>query len=292
MTSRKPLVVIAGPTASGKSALAIARARATGGVIINADASQLYADLSVLTARPDAAALAAAEHRLYGVLDGAEAASAARWAAMARAEISETWDKGRLPILVGGTGLYLKLLLHGMAPVPPIPADLRSTVRALPAEAAHGQLASLDPAMAARLNARDTTRVHRALEVVLATGRSLADWQQETRGGIGDAVALEPVVLEPPRAALYARCDARFGAMLAAGGLDEVRRLAARGLDPSLPVMKAVGVPPLLAHLAGALSLDAAVARARQDTRRYAKRQYTWLRNQVSDWPRLMECLG
>lgn len=290
MTGEKPpLVVIAGPTASGKSALALRMAEQRDAVIINADASQLYADLAILTARPTPAEMGAVPHRLFGVLDGAEAGTAAGWAAMAKDAIAESHAAGRLPILVGGTGLYLTALLSGIAPVPAIPADVRGGVRAMPAPAVRAALEAEDPAMAARLHPQDPQRNARALEVWRATGRSLAHWQQARVGGIGSDVALRVLVLDPPRDALGIRIDARIAAMHAAGAAHEVARLAARGLDPALPVMRAIGVPPLLALLAGTLDESAALDRWRLDTRRYAKRQATWFRHQLQSWPRIAE---
>lgn len=283
--NKPPLAVIAGPTASGKSALALALAEKRNGVIINADASQIYADLRIVSARPSASEEARAPHRLYGVVDGATACSAAAWAAMAREAIADVQAKGRLPILVGGTGLYIRTLLDGIAPVPEIPDDVRSEVRAI--DDPHSALAAEDPAMAARLRPSDRQRSARALEVWRATGRSLGDWQQGNVGGIGDAVELEPYVVEIDRDDLYARCDARFDIMLAEGALGEAAALAARQLPPTLPVMKALGVPPLLRHLAGEIDLPTAAAEAKQDTRRYAKRQLTWFRNQTPGWRRL-----
>lgn len=282
---KPPLVVIAGPTASGKSALALGLAERANGVVINADASQVYADLRLLSARPSPAEEARAPHRLYGVVDGATACSAADWAAMARAAIAQAHTEGRLPIVVGGTGLYIRTLLDGIAPVPDIPDEVRAQVRAL--DDPHAALALADPAMAQRLRPSDRQRSARALEVKRATGRSLADWQAATEGGIGGTVELRAHVVETDRAELYARCDHRFDLMLAEGALDEARALAARGLSPALPVMKALGVPPLLAHLAGDLTIEAAADAAKQDTRRYAKRQLTWFRNQTPDWRRV-----
>jgi tRNA dimethylallyltransferase len=273
---KPPLIVIAGPTAAGKSAHAIALAARHRGVIINADASQLYADLALLSARPGADALAAAPHRLYGIWNGAEAGSAARWADLARAEIAAAHAAGQTPILVGGTGLSLAALIEGLADVPPVDPAVRAAVRALDRNAVRQALAAEDPAMAARLHPNDPQRNARALEVVRSTGRSLLLWQQQTGGGIGDLVALETRLLLPERGALYAACDARFDAMLADGALDEAARLLVRGLDPALPVMKALGVPALLAHLEGRLTLAEAIGRAKADTRHYARRQLTW----------------
>lgn len=284
---KPPLRVIAGPTASGKSARALAEARATDAVVINADASQLYRDLPILTAQPDAEAMAAVPHRLYGVLDAAEVASAARWAVLATAEIESAWAHGRLPVLVGGTGLYLRTLLEGIAPVPAIPADVRAEVRSLPAPAVRAALAREDPAMAARLHPGDPQRNARALEVIRATGRSLAEWQRAPRmGGIAPRAAVAAVVLAPPPAVLHARITQRIAVMLAAGAIDEVRALAARDLPADRPILRAIGVPPLLAHIRGETSEAEAVARWEQDTRRYAKRQATWFRTQAPGWLR------
>ncbi len=277
-------MVIAGPTAAGKSAVALDLAQARGGTIINADASQVYADLRILSARPSAADEAAVPHRLYGVIDGAEACDAARWAGIARGAIAETIAEGRLPIVVGGSGMYLRTLLDGIAAVPPIDPGVRAEVRALDPAAARAALAALDPAAAARL--ADPQRVTRALEVVRSTGRRLAEWQAEATGGIAAEVEVRGHVVDLPRAELHARIDARLDAMIAAGALDEIAALARRALPPGAPVMKALGVPPLLAHLRGETSLATAIERTRIDTRHYAKRQQTWYRNQTAAWPR------
>lgn len=280
------LTVIAGPTASGKSGLAIALAERIDGTIINADSMQVYRDLSVLTARPDAADEARVPHRLFGYIDGSEACSAARWATDAKAVLAEV----ERPILVGGTGLYLRTLLDGIAPVPEIDPAIRAEVRAMPVAAAHRRLTEADPAAAARLAPADTTRVARALEVVLSSGRTLADWQAERVGGIGADYAVGGVVLTPDRSALAERITRRCDAMLAEGAVGEVAALVARGLDPALPVMRAIGVAPLIAHLAGELTRDEARDRIALDTRRYAKRQDTWFRHQApADWVRIAE---
>ena len=284
-TPKPPLVVIAGPTASGKSALALRLAEAANGVVINADASQVYADLRVLTARPSTAEEARAPHRLYGVIDGADACSAAAWADMARAEVAAAHAGGRLPILVGGTGLYLRTLIEGIAPVPPVPDAIRDEVRAMAPADLHAALGRADPAGAARLNPADRQRVARALEVVRATGRTLAAWQAEPpAGGIAAEATLHAYVVEVERETLYARCDARFAAMLEAGAIDEVSALLARELPSDRPMMKALGVPPLARHLSGEITLAEATDAAQRDTRHYAKRQTTWFRNQTFDW--------
>ena len=290
--SNPPVALIAGPTASGKSALALALAERTGGVIINADSAQLYRDLPILSAAPSASDRARAEHRLYGVLDGAAAGSAADWAELARGEIAAAHARNLLPILAGGTGLYLRTLLDGIAPIPSIDPEIRRAVRAASVDDNHARLAGLDPAAAARLRPNDSTRVARALEVILSTGKPLAEWQQQRVGGIGDQIALRPMILLPPRPWLYQRCDARFATMIEDGAVAEVTALLARDLDPRLPVMQAIGVREMAAHLRGETTLDAAVAAGQQATRRYAKRQYTWLAHQPpADWPRLTEPL-
>ena len=281
----QPVVIVAGPTASGKSALALAIAEAIGGTIINADSMQVYRDLAVLTARPGATELARAPHRLYGVVDAAEACSAGRWRDLALAEIAVAREAGRVPVLTGGSGLYLRALLDGLAPVPPVPAALRAEARALHArlggEAFRRALAARDPEAAQRLPAGDRQRLIRAYEVVAATGRPLADWCRGRGRAAGPPAGA--VLLLPPRAELYAACDARFLQMMDRGALHEVQALLARGLDPELPAMRAVGVPELGALLAGRVSREAAVAAAQQATRRYAKRQYTWFRHQMPE---------
>ena len=288
-----PVALIAGPTASGKSDLAVRLALALAGqgrtgVVINADSAQVYADLAVLSARPSLADMKGIDHRLYGAWDGAEACSAADWADAARSEITALHAQGAVPILVGGTGLYLRTLLDGIAPVPPIDPAVRAEVRALPVEQAHNALLAEDPARAAVLHPADSTRVARALEVVRSTGRPLSDWQSERTGGIARSIALHPLILLPPRPWLYTRCDLRFDAMLAGGALAEVEALLARGLDPALPVMRAIGVPELADHLRGECELATARQRGAQATRNYVKRQMTWLRHQCpSDWPRI-----
>ena len=286
------LALIAGPTASGKSDCAVrlallARARGQDAVVINADSAQVYADLRVLSARPTEADMHGIPHRLFGAWDGALACSAADWANAARAEVEAAHRAGALPILVGGTGLYIRTLLDGIAPVPAIDPAVREAVRAMPVAATHAALTHEDPERATALHANDTTRIARALEVVRSTGRTLADWQSERTGGIADRVTLAPLVLLPPRPWLYARCDARFATMLDGGAVDEVRALLDRGLDPALPVMRAIGVREIAGWLAGETTHAAALIAGRQATRNYAKRQYTWLRHQLpADWSR------
>ena len=283
------ILVIGGPTASGKSALATDAARRFGGVVVNADSKQLYRDLPILTSWPDNALRAQAPHRLYGVLDGAERCSAGRWRALAMAEIERAQSDGALPILVGGTGLYLRALLDGLAPVPAIPEPVRKAVRALyeseGSAALHARLTVRDPEAARRLEPGDSQRVMRAYEVIEATGRSLLSWQAERHDHYTGRAAV--LVLEPPRDALYDACNTRFEGMMAAGGLGEAARLKARGLDHGLPVMKAVGVRALHDHLDGVTCLERAIALGRQETRRYAKRQTTWFRTQMPDTARM-----
>ncbi len=286
-SSLPPLALIAGPTASGKSALALAAAERSGGTVINADSAQVYADLRIISARPTPQEEARAPHRLYGYRDGAQACSAAEWAADAAREIAAAHAAGRLPILVGGTGLYIRTLLDGIAPVPAIDPEIRAAVRQMPVADAHRALTHEDPGAAARLRPSDTTRVARALEVVRATGRTLVDWQTERQGGIGGTIALRPLLILPPRPWLYARCDQRFEEMFSDEGIGEVSSLLARGLDPMLPVMRAIGVREIAAYVRGDLSREAALDAGRRATRQYAKRQYTWFAHQTSpSWPR------
>jgi tRNA dimethylallyltransferase len=288
----KAVALIAGPTASGKSDLAVELALALEEqgqrcLVINADSAQVYRDLSVLSARPTETEMRGVDHRLFGEWDGAEPCSAAGWAARAKREIEDAQLAGVLPILVGGTGLYIRTLLDGIAPVPPIDPAVREAVRSLAIEDAYAVLRVEDPDRAAALNPGDKTRVARALEVVRSTGRPLAHWQQQRVGGIGAAIALHPLILLPPRGPLYARCDARFARMLDNGAIAEVETLLARDLSPALPVMRAIGVPEIAGYLRGEWTLDEALARGQQATRNYAKRQYTWFRHQLpQDWLR------
>ena len=260
--------------------------------MINADSAQVYRDLRIVSARPSPAEEARAPHRLYGYRDGAFACSAAEWAADAKAAIDAVHASGKLPILAGGTGLYLRTLLEGIAPVPEIEPAVRAEVRALATAPAFAALQREDPDSAARLRPSDTTRIARALEVVRSTGRPLADWQEERAGGIGDQVDLRPLILLGPRDWLYARCDARFEAMMADEGLAEVAALLTRGLSPALPVMRAIGVREIAAFLRREATREEALAAGRQATRNYAKRQYTWFRHQPpAEWPRFTDAL-
>jgi tRNA dimethylallyltransferase len=289
---RPPVALIAGPTASGKSALALRLAETTGGAVLNADSAQIYRNLPILSAAPGFMERARAEHLLYGVLDGAKSCSAADWAEMAKLEVARLHSENRLPVLVGGTGLYLRTLLDGIAPIPEIDPQIRAEVRAASVAENLAALAPLDPVAAVTLNPGDTTRIARALEVVWSTGKSLSAWQEQREGGIGDAIELKALILTPPRPWLYQRCDRRFQEMVTNGALAEVEALLASNLNPDLPVMRAIGVAELSSHLRGELNLEEAIAAGTQATRRYAKRQYTWFAHQPPpEWPRFHDPL-
>ena len=288
-SGRPPAIVIAGPTAAGKSALALRLAQELGGAVINADSMQVYRDLRILTARPSETDEAAAPHRLYGYVDGAERYSAIRWRADAVAAVEEVYAEGKIPVVAGGTGFYIEALIQGLSPVPDVPEE---TLLAMVARAETDGLASIfeavqacDAALAARVRPTDRQRLIRALAVFEATGKPLSAWQ---------AMPAEPPPfatvgfwLNPPRDRLYARCDARLAAMVAQGALDEVAALTGRGLEPSLPVMKALGVAELAAAARGEIPAGEAVAAAQQATRRFAKRQLTWFRNRFAQFQRI-----
>jgi tRNA dimethylallyltransferase len=284
-------VLIAGPTASGKSALALAVAERLGGVVINTDSMQVYRDLEIITARPGVADAARAAHLLYGHVDAAENYSVGRFVEDARKALTQARMQARVAVFTGGSGLYFKALTRGLAAIPPVAAEIRMAVRARlelgGVAALHAELARRDPATAARLNPADRTRIARALEVFEATGRAISDWHRDGLPPLLDAGHIVKVFLAPERAELYGRIDTRFDAMLAAGALEEVRALHARRLDPLLPAMKAHGVPWLIRHLEGEMSLAAAAEQGKRDTRHYAKRQFTWFRHQLGDWPRV-----
>lgn len=288
MSGRNGAILIAGPTASGKSALALALARHLSGEVINADSMQVYADLAVLTARPTPQDEAAAPHRLYGHVDGGENFSVGRYVEAAARALGETWSARRIPIVVGGTGLYFKALIDGLSEIPPVPPDVRERLRrdgeSRPTSELHAMLAERDPDAAGRLRPSDRMRIQRALEVFEATGRPLASFHGQRQPGPLAAASLVTLFVAPEREALRRHIDARFTAMMAHGALDEVAALARRGLDPMLPVMRAHGVPGLISHLRGEASLADAVARGQADTRRYAKRQFTWFRHQMPGW--------
>ncbi|MBY0381275.1 MAG: tRNA (adenosine(37)-N6)-dimethylallyltransferase MiaA [Xanthobacteraceae bacterium] len=281
-------VLIAGPTASGKSALALELAQAANGVVINTDSMQVYRDLRILTARPTPEEERRVPHRLYGHVDAAINFSAGAWIKDAAAVLSEVRAAGRLPIFIGGTGLYFKALTRGLSNVPPVPDHIREAVRERleqnGPEALHAELATRDPAAAERLKPRDRVRIARALEVVEATGRPLADWHNEGLPPLLPPAGIVALFLAPDRQELYERIDRRFETMLEAGALDEIGPLAARDLDPLLPAMKAHGVPALIRHLHGEISRDEAIAIGQLDTRHYAKRQFTWFRHQLPEF--------
>ncbi|MBB4797426.1 tRNA dimethylallyltransferase [Brevundimonas bullata] len=290
MTKTPRLTLIAGPTASGKSRLALDMAEKPGAVIINADSQQLYTDLRILTARPSVEDEARAEHRLYGVADAAESWSVGRWTRAVMPLLEELAAQDRPALLVGGTGLYFNALTRGLADIPAVPDAVRDAVQTdydAEGEAAfRRRLAEVDPVAAAAITPGDRQRLIRALAVAQSTGRSLSDWKADTRPLLAQG-SYDALVVEPSRDRLYAACDARVSQMIDNGALDEVRALLARNLDPTLPAMKAVGVPELAAHLTGATTLDQAVAAIRLSTRHYAKRQLTWFRNQTSNWARV-----
>ena len=283
-----PPLIVFGPTASGKSAYALARARECPSLIVNADSMQVYRDLCMLSARPVPADEATVPHALYGHVDGAEAYSTGRYVRDLEPVLEQASDDGLRPIIVGGTGLYIRAFLEGLSPVPDIPAAVRDRWRTLQreagTEAVYTELMARDPPMAARLRPSDPQRIVRALEVLDATGRSLADWQAMPGVPLLHANACERVLIAPPRQDVMARADARFDAMVASGALTEVSSLLVRGFDPSLPVMRALGVPQLAAYLRGTMPLDAAVAEAKAETRAYIKRQLTWAKRNMSDW--------
>lgn len=284
-TSAPPAIVIAGPTASGKSALALTLAEQIGGVVINADSIQVYRELRVLTARPGPAEEARAPHRLYGVLAATEPCSAARWRDLALAEVAAARAAGKVPIIVGGTGLYLRTLKQGIADIPPIPAELRARLRAeqeaIGQAALYARLAERDPAAVAAIRPSDPQRTLRAMEVLEATGRPISEWQAQGAGGPTLEGPAAWIWLDPPRELLRERAETRFRQMVEEGAVEEVRSLLALNFDPALPLMKALGVPELAAHLRGEIDLETAVARAVLATRRYAKRQTTWFRHQL-----------
>ena len=272
-----------GPTSSGKSALGIAIAQTRPAVIINADAMQLVHDLRVLTARPTVEEEAQAEHALYGVLDARAPTSVAVWLGLVQPVIERAWAEGKLPVLLGGTGMYIKALKDGLAAVPTVSEEIRAAFRAMPQEALHPLLLEKDPLMAARLKAGDTQRLLRALEVMEATGESLAHWQQRTTAPLFPQATYQNYYVDIAREELYARIDRRFDIMMANGALDEVRALVAKELPADLPILRAHGVPELALYLKGEMTLADAVAKGQQNTRNYAKRQMTWIRNQMAD---------
>ena len=281
-------MLIAGPTASGKSALALDLAQKTGGIVINTDSMQVYRDLRIITARPTVEEELRVPHRLYGHVDAAINFSAGAWVADAAKALAEARAQDKLPIFVGGSGLYFRALTRGLSAIPPIPGEIREGVRARMerdgVEALHAELARRDPVSAERLKVRDRTRIARALEVIEATGRALPDWHREGLPPLLPSEEFSALFLAPERERLYARIDARFDAMLASGAIDEVAALAERKLDPLLPAMKAHGVPVLIRYIHGEVTLAEAAEFGRTETRQYAKRQFTWFRHQLPEF--------
>ena len=287
MINDKPkVIVITGPTASGKSALGVDAALALDGEIINADSMQIYKELDVITARPDQASLEKVPHHLYGTISGSRRCSVEQWRTLAIQEINQVHERGKMPILVGGTGMYIRALEKGIAEVPDIPDAIREKGRTrlaqIGGEAFRAELSLLDPEMGEKLNPGDSQRLARAWEVVTHTGKSLLHWQREAEGQVPDYDFIR-FALVPPREDLYDNCNKRFEVMLDQGGLKEVEDLLALSLDPALPIMKALGVPELAEYIRGEASLESAISRAQQNTRRYAKRQMTWIRTQYND---------
>nr|WP_246374412.1 tRNA (adenosine(37)-N6)-dimethylallyltransferase MiaA [Pseudochelatococcus contaminans] len=281
-------ILIAGPTASGKSALAIKLANRLGGVVVNADSMQVYADLRTITARPTLDDEATAPHVLYGHVDAAENYSVGRWLVDATAALDRIWQNGRVPIITGGTGLYFKALTEGLSEIPPVPdavrAEIRTAAEGRDTPMLHADLAVRDPESARRLRPTDRQRILRALEVLAATGKPLASFRQMRRPGPLGNMSVVRYFLAPDRAQVNERIDRRFVAMMAGDALVEVERLAARGLDPALPAMRAHGVPWLIRHMHGEVTVEEAIAGAQADTRHYAKRQFTWFRHQAPDF--------
>ncbi|ACV74741.1 MAG: tRNA (adenosine(37)-N6)-dimethylallyltransferase MiaA [Zymomonas mobilis] len=287
---KHPVLLIAGPTASGKSQLAIAMGIKTNGIIINADASQLYTDLQILTARPSDADEKILPHRLFGIQDGSEPASAVFWAELAKKEIKNAHESGRLPILVGGTGLYIRTLLEGIAPIPDIDPELREEVRSMSVEEAYSALQQEDPMAADRLRPADKTRIMRALEVMRSTGHPLHYWQQKKTGGIANEIKLQSFVIIPPANILRSRCDKRFDQMLEQGAEKEVIRLMGRQLPADLPIMRAIGVREIASYIRGEIDRLTMIEKAKAATRQYAKRQRTWFRHQTDEsWIKIFD---
>ncbi|WP_397605056.1 tRNA (adenosine(37)-N6)-dimethylallyltransferase MiaA [Sphingorhabdus sp.] len=282
------VALIAGPTASGKTAFALHLARSGNFAIINADSAQVYSDLPILSAQPIAEEQRRVPHHLFGYIDGVTPCSAARWATDAKHIIAQAHARGATPILVGGSGLYIRTLLDGIAPIPEVDPALRAEIRAMPVDQAYAALQIYDASVAATLAATDISRITRALEVVQSTGRSILAWRATKTGGISADICLRPLLLLPPREWLYDRCDTRFEAMMERGAIEEVEALLARNLPQDAPIMRAIGVPEISAYLKGTISRAEAIKLGQIATRQYAKRQFTWFRNQApADWQRV-----
>ena len=287
------VALIAGPTASGKTALALHLARSGNFEIINADSAQVYSDLPILSAQPTTDEQSCAPHHLFGYIDGVTPCSAARWAKDAKDAITRAHKAGNTPILVGGSGLYIRTLLDGIAPIPEVDPILRATIRAMPVDQAYAALQIYDAPVAETLAPTDVSRITRALEVVQSTGRSILAWRATKVGGISADIRLRPLLLLPPRDWLYDRCDKRFELMMEQGAIGEVEALLARNLPHDAPVMRAIGVPEISAYLKGTISRTEAIERGQIATRQYAKRQFTWFRNQApADWHRTSEVIN
>jgi tRNA dimethylallyltransferase len=286
LMAKQKIILVAGPTASGKSARAMELARQIGGTIINADAMQVYAGLPILSAQPGRSDLDSIPHKLYGTMDPAEASSVGRWLELAGKAIDETVAEGRIPILTGGTGLYFQAWLGGLADIPDIPASVREDAEKLYAEIGEEdfrkKLANLDVGSAGKLAKNDRQRLIRAYEVAIHTGRPISEWQKETKSNVHETFMIKAYCLLPEREALYADCDARFENMIRLGAIEEAKEFLKRGLDPELPAMKTLGLREITSYLGGEIKLEDAISKARQMTRNYAKRQMTWFRNQ---WP-------
>ena len=281
--TRNKIMVLMGPTGSGKSAMALAIAASRPAVIINADAMQMVDALRVLTARPTVAEEAMAEHALYGVLPPSSPTSVAVWLGLVKPVIEQAWAQGKLPLLVGGTGMYIKTLMDGLAAVPEIPPAIRASVRAMERAKLHPHLTMIDPLMATQLKPGDTQRLLRAIEVMEATGKSLEYWKKQALEPFFPEAEFTSYYMDMSREEMYARIDKRFEIMINTGALDEVRMVMALNLPPDLPILRAHGVPELAAHLCGEMTLEDAIKKSQQNTRNYAKRQMTWIRNQLSD---------
>jgi tRNA dimethylallyltransferase len=284
---KKQIIILSGPTASGKSALALVIARACNAVIINCDSKQLYAEIPIITAQPTAAEKAEVPHDLYGVISVAEDCSVGRWVEMAKIVIDKVHAAGKLPLLVGGTGMYVKALTEGIPEMPDIDEEIRRNARScmleMGSEAMYETLEKEDPVMAARLEKNDSQRITRAYEVLKQTGKSLDWWQKQPAKTVYPPENFLKFFLSPPREVVYANCNTRFEKMMEAGVMQEIAALDAMGLSPELPSMKAHGVPELLAYLHGEMSLEDAIDQAQKNTRHYIKRQFTWFRHQMKD---------
>lgn len=288
---RLPVALIAGPTASGKSDLAVKlgfelKKRGKRPIIINADSSQIYRELQILSARPTTKEMRGIEHMLFAHWPGTEVCSAAKWAAEVKKIIRELPPKNVTPIIVGGTGMYMQVLLRGISPIPRISTRIREDIRKMPVHMIFAELKNLDPESASKINSNDTQRLSRALEVIQSTGKSIYHWRTVKSGGIENKIDLHPLIMLPDRAWLYDRCDRRFEKMVETGAIEEVKALIAAKIPTDAPILKAIGVREITSYLKGDCTKDEMVQVGQQNTRNYAKRQYTWFRNQCPEkWP-------